>query len=129
MIYIFGILLFLVLIILFFSYKLSKNKKLDLAKKEEILLRLNNIIKSRNSIKEKIIDLDKLYHFILKTLWYKWSFWEILKQNPKEIFDINKIWELHKIRNKLVHDFDLIWESTLLKKQKEYEIEIKRILK
>jgi hypothetical protein len=65
----------------------------------------------------------------LKELWYKGSFWEILKQNPKEIWDINKVWELHKLRNKLVHDFDLLSESILNKKVFEYETQIKNLVK
>ena len=53
---------------------------------------------------EQIIEYDKIYHHILKSLGYRWSFWEILKRNPKEIKNINDVWEVHKLRNRLVHD-------------------------
>ena len=53
---------------------------------------------------EQIVQYDKIYHHILKSLGYRWSFGEILKRNPKEIKNINDVWELHKLRNRLVHD-------------------------
>ena len=53
---------------------------------------------------EKIVQYDKIYHHILKSLGYRWSFGEILKRNPKEIRNLNEVWELHKLRNRLVHD-------------------------
>ena len=53
---------------------------------------------------EQIIEYDKIYHHILKSLGYRWSFGEILKRNPKEIKNINDVWEVHKLRNRLVHD-------------------------
>ena len=53
---------------------------------------------------EQIIEYDKIYHHILKSLGYRGSFWEILKRNPKEVKNLNEVWELHKLRNRLVHD-------------------------
>ena len=61
-------------------------------------------------------------------MWYEGNFWEILKLNPEEIKNINKIWELHKLRNKLVHDFDLLEEVILNRKSKEYKQEILKLL-
>lgn len=112
--------------IAFFYFK-KKQKKLDkdkLKSFEKILKKIN----LNSSNKEKIIDYDKIYHKILLELWYVWNFWDILKLNPKEISDINKIWELHKLRNKLAHDFDLLEEKILLSKQKEYLYEIEKLL-
>ena len=62
-------------------------------------------------------------------MWYDWNFWDILKLEPNEIWNINKVWELHKLRNKLVHDFDLIDEKVLQKAENEYFREIFFLLK
>lgn len=85
-------------------------------------------IKKLKSDREKIIFYDKLYHQIFLKLGYKWTFWDILKQKPIQIENLNKIWELHKIRNNLVHEFDEEIEKNLDKKVKEYEYQIEFIL-
>lgn len=108
--------------------KHSRKKKLSDEKLRK-LLKYFKKINIKTSYKEKIIDYDKLYHKTLLELWYKWTFWEILKGYPNEIHDIEQIWKLHKIRNKLVHDFDLYEESFLLKNAKEYKKELTIILK
>lgn len=108
--------------------KFSKKKKLSEADKKE----LKNIFKNmkvNKSDKEKLIDYDKLYHKILQRFWYNWTFWEILKTKPNEIWNLNKVWELHKLRNKLVHDVDEEIKENLFLKVKEYEKEIEIILK
>ena len=108
--------------------KFSKKKKLSEADKKE----LKNIFKNMKvskSDKEKLIDYDKLYHKILQKFWYNWTFWEILKTKPNEIWNLNKVWELHKLRNKLVHDVDEKIKENLFLKVKEYEKEIEIILK
>jgi len=108
--------------------KFSKKKKLSEADKKE----LKNIFKNmkvNKSDKEKLIDYDKLYHKILQKFWYNWTFWEILKTKPNEIWNLNKVWELHKLRNKLVHDVDEKIKENLSLKVKEYEKEIEIILK
>ena len=108
--------------------KFSKNKKLS----EDDQKELKNIFKNmkvNKSDKEKLIDYDKLYHKILQRFWYNWTFWEILKTKPNEIWNLNKVWELHKLRNKLVHDVDEKIKENLFLKVKEYEKEIEIILK
>jgi hypothetical protein len=85
-------------------------------------------IKRLTSSKEQIIDFDKLLHKILKIKWFEWNLWEILKQNPEIIYNIDHVWKLHKLRNKLVHDFDIVSEQILIKKVKEYEKIISEIL-
>ena len=108
--------------------KFSKKKKLSEADKKE----LKNIFKNmkvNKSDKEKLIDYDKLYHKIIQKFWYNWTFWEILKTKPNEIWNLNKVWELHKLRNKLVHDVDEEIKENLFLKVKEYEKEIEIILK
>lgn len=107
--------------------KYSIKKKLSNEDKKEFL-KLFRGIKKQESNKEKIIDYDKLYHKILIKLWYDWTFWEILKREPNEIWNINKVWELHKLRNKLVHEFDKDFDFSLEKKVKEYEKQIEFIL-
>jgi hypothetical protein len=110
----------------FFYWK--KIKKID--KKELILFRKQlKIISWEKSEKQKILDSDILYHKILLSVWYIWSFWEILKQNPIVIEDIDTIWKLHKLRNKLAHEFDLIEPTELQKKSKEFQKEIEKLLK
>jgi len=116
----------LALIILFIFR--NKKKKLTTSQKKEITRFFNKIKKSKSN-KEKIIDFDKLFHKILIELWYKWNFWEILKKEPKEVININKIWELHKLRNNLVHQFNNEKDDFLEKKVKEYIKEINLILK
>ena len=109
-------------------FKFSKKNKLS---DENIKLFLKHFkqINLKLSPKEQIIDYDKLYHKVLLGLWYKWTFWEILKQYPNEINDIQKIWELHKLRNKLVHDFDLLTEKVLKRKSREYKNLLTEIIK
>ena len=119
---------FLILAIVILFIFRNKKKKLSANSKKEII-RFFNKIKKNSSNKEKIIDFDKLYHKILQELWYSWSFWNILKKEPKEILNLNKIWELHKLRNNLVHSFNWEKDDFLEKKQKEYIKEINLILK
>ena len=123
------ILLFIIIIFvwLFLLLKFSKGKKLNSKDLYLIEKNIKKVLLSSSS-KEKIVDFDKLYHNLLKMIWYKWTFWEILKSKPSEIDDLDMIWELHKIRNKLVHDFDLLSENTLRKKSKEYEKELNILL-
>ena len=118
---------FIVVLGVFLVFKYTRKKKISDYKKKIFIKNFNTIIRLKSS-KEKIIDFDKLYHQLLKWIWYKWTFWEILKLKAKEISNLNKIWELHKLRNKLVHDFDLLEESILEKRAWEYEKEIKRLL-
>lgn len=108
--------------------KFSKKKKLSEADKKELKSIFKNM-KVNKSDKEKLIDYDKLYHKILQRFWYNWTFWEILKTKPNEIWNLNKVWELHKLRNKLVHDVDEKIKENLFLKVKEYEKEIEIILK
>ncbi len=120
--------LFLSLAIYLAFFKLKNRKKLGIEKIKDFQKRLKQI-NSNISSKEKVIDSDKLYHKILLELWYEWDFWEILKQKPIIIWDLDKIWELHKIRNKLVHDFDNYDEVFLKGKSKDYIHEIEKLLK
>lgn len=108
--------------------KFSKKKKLSEADKKELKNIFKNM-KTSKSDKEKLIDYDKLYHKILQKFWYNWTFWEILKTKPNEIWNLNKVLELHKLRNKLVHNVDEKIKENLFLKVKEYEKEIEIILK
>lgn len=108
--------------------KFSKKKKLSEADKKELKNIFKNM-KTSKSEKEKLIDYDKLYHKILQKFWYNWTFWEILKTKPNEIWNLNKVLELHKLRNKLVHNVDEKIKENLFLKVKEYEKEIEIILK
>lgn len=122
---IFIVIIFIALFILF-KFRTKKNKfsseKISFFEKQ-----INKTIANWSS-KEQIIDIDKLFAKILLEAWYNWTFWEILKLNPKEISDINKVWELHKLRNKLVHDYDLLSEKVLKQKASDYKIQIKKLL-
>ena len=108
--------------------KFSRKKKMSEEKIKHFQTLLKRILKSVSS-KEKIVDLDKLYHKILLALWYDGTFWEILKTGPNEIWDINKVWEIHKLRNNIVHDFDNHDEIFLKKKVTEYKKELEILLK
>lgn len=123
----FWILFFLWIIYFWFSI-IAKYKKESLSNEDRKALKKRfSEIKKIKSNREKMIFYDKLFHNILLKLWYSWTFWEILKQNPIQIENINKVWELHKIRNKLVHELDFE-EKNLEKKLKEYENQIDFIL-
>lgn len=117
----------IVLVWLFLIFKFKKRYKISQQKKIFFTKQLKNII-WLNSYKEQLVDMDKLYHKILLEAWYKWTFWEILKQEPREVSNLNKIWELHKFRNKLVHDFDYSSEKILKENSINYITEIKKLL-
>ncbi len=124
------IIIFIIIFIiwLFILFKFKKRYKISPIKKTFFNKQLKTII-NLNSYKEQIIDIDKLYHKILLELWYKWTFWEILKQKPNQISDIKQIWDFHKFRNKLVHDFDFNSEKLLKEIANKYIIEVKKLLK
>ncbi len=117
------ILLWMIIIIKFSK----KSSKISTQKKAYFNKILKRTIVNKNP-KEQIIDLDKLLHKILQEIGYTWTFWEILKQDPIEIINLNSVWEYHKFRNKLVHDFDIMSENILKKKALAYQKEIKRVL-
>ena len=121
-----AIIIIFVWIFLIFKFS-KKSSKISSQKKAYFNKILKRTIVNK-SHKEQIIDLDKLLHKILQEIWYVWTFWEILKQKPKEVINLNRIWEYHKLRNKLVHDFDLMTENILKKKALEYQKEIKKVL-
>jgi len=108
--------------------KFSRKRKLSREDRKYFKKHFNQI-NIKLSSKERIIDYDKLYHKVLLWLWYEWTFWEILKQYPIEINDIETIWELHKLRNKLVHDFDLLDERLLKQKANKYKKILSQIIK
>ena len=107
--------------------KFSKKRKLSAEKIAHLKILLQRILRG-TSTKEKIVDMDKLYHKILKELGYNGTFGEILKAEPNEIWDIQKVWELHKLRNKLVHEFDNHGEKYLREAEKDYKKQIQVLL-
>lgn len=129
--YFYIILIFFIIIVfiwIILILKFTKKKTLNKLQKSN----LKKLLKEINLTKEnrqKIIDYDKLYHKILREMWYDWDFGSILKTNPKEIKNIDKIWDLHRLRNKLVHDFEYFWKELLSKGAKEYKTEIEKLLK
>ena len=125
---IWGIFLFVIIVWIFLIFTYSKKTWLNKDKKAFFTKKLKSV-RVWHSPKEMIIEYDKLFHKILQWMWYEWTFWEILKQKPSEIRDINNIWELHKLRNKLVHDFDLLSDGVLRKKSQNYEKEINVLLR
>lgn len=127
------IIIIIIVFILIFAFYFAffwwkKRKKLSPEKIKDFQKKLKLIV-AYISPKEKIIDSDKLYHKILREAGYEGDFWEILKQKPIIINDINTIWELHKVRNKLVHDFDHHAEFFLQDTAKKYFKEIQILLK
>lgn len=121
------IIVILIWIYLIFFYKWQKKipkNKIDYYK--NIVLKTQN---SQISNKEKVVTFDKIYHNILKEIWYQWNFWEILKKKPSVISDINKIWELHKLRNVLVHEIESSEEKKLISQWNSYKDEILKLLK
>lgn len=126
------ILVLLVLIIwfwIFFAFFYKKKAWLSDEQIKKFTKRLKLINSPSYTGREKILELDKLYHHILKQVWFSWTFWEILKQNPSYISDIDEIWRLHKIRNKLAHDMDEISIVKLRKEAKNYIQETEKLIK
>jgi len=124
-----SIFVIIILIWIFLILKFKKKKyKISGSKIKYFNTHLKRII-ANWSYKEQIVDMDKLYHKILIEWWYEWTFWKILKSEPSEIWNLNKIWELHKLRNKLVHDFDLLSELVLKNKATDYKNEIEKLFK
>ncbi len=123
---IFAIFFWFFIYISFFYFR--SKKKLSSQDIENFQKRIQ-IISKESSYKTQILDYDVVYHKILLKLWYGGTFWEILKQKPIVIDDINVIWELHKLRNRLAHEFDNFDEKMLLIKSKQFYKEIQQLLK
>ena len=105
-------------------------RKISRMKSKNYQKKISKIACARCSSKEQIINLDIILHNILLDLGYKWTVWEILKQSPEYIVNINKIWEVHKIRNNLVHNLDNDYSEKFLRlKLAEFVKEIKILLK
>jgi len=81
------------------------------------------------SSKHQVVEYDKIYHHTLKKLWYEGTFWEILKQKPSEISNLNEVWELHKFRNTLVHELRDLDERFILKQSKKYKTVVEKFVK
>jgi len=124
------IIIFIIIIFIwiFLIFKFTKKYKISSKKIKFFNTQLKRVI-ANWSYKEQVIDIDKLYHKILLEAGYTWSFWEILKSEPSEIWNLQKIWELHKLRNKLVHDFDLLSEKVLKSNADSYNREIQKLMK
>jgi len=122
------IFIFVIFLWVFLIFKFTKKYKVSPEKIKFFNTQLKRII-TNWSPKEQVIDIDKLYHKILLESWYQWTFWEILKSEPSEIWNLQKIWELHKLRNKLVHDFDLLSEKILKSKSQDYQKEVNKLLR
>jgi hypothetical protein len=118
-----------ILTFLVFFSKVRKRKRLLTCDLRDFSCFLRNIEKKDVSEKEKIIDYDKLYHKVLLKAWYQGGFWDILKKNPKEVHDINKIWDLHKVRNYLVHEMWYPKWVSLVQVAHDYKKEVKLLLK
>lgn len=123
------VIILLIFWIFFLAFLKLRNRKNLWVEKIKYFQKKLKQISAHISSKEKLIDADKLYHKILLELWYTGDFWEILKQKPIIIWDLDKIWDLHKIRNKLVHDFDNYDEVFLKGKSKDYIGEVEKLLK
>ena len=125
------ILIFIILMLLssiFYLIFLNKKKKLHPQKKKYFHSLMIKIKKSSNW-KDQIIELDKLLHHIFLAYWLKWTFWEILKEEPPLVkWELQNIWKYHKLRNTLVHDFSPRSNNELLKSSKDYSKIIKEIL-
>ena len=118
----------ILLIWVFLIFKYTKRYKISSDKLKFFNTQLKIVIANWSS-KEQIIDIDKLYHKVLLEAGYTWTFWGILKSEPSEVWNLQKIWELHKLRNKLVHDFDSLTKNVLKNKAVDYEREINKLLK
>ena len=123
------IFIIILLVWIFLLFKFRKKKNIISSSKITFLNKQLQTVILNWSYKEQIIDIDKLYHKALIEWWYNWTFWEILKLEPKEILNLNKIWDLHKLRNKLVHDFDTLSETVLKNKSVEYKNEFNKLIK
>lgn len=112
----------------YLAYKYTHPRKLSGEKAHFFVWTYKKIVGNTSDSKALIIDLDKLYHKVLLWIWHNGDFGSILKSEPREIGDINKIWELHKLRNKLVHDFHVHEDGFLRKQADEYKKEVQKLL-
>lgn len=81
------------------------------------------------SYKEQVVQYDKIYHHILKELWYTGTFGEILRREPKEIKNIQEVWELHKLRNSLVHELKERDEKLMKQQAGKYKMVCETFIK
>lgn len=114
---------------IYLAYKYTHPRKLSWDQSQFFTWTYKKIVRNAHDSKALVIDLDKLYHKILLWIWHKWDFGSILKSEPREIGDINKIWNLHKVRNKLVHDFNTHSEDFLRRNADEYKMEVEILLR
>lgn len=128
--YILVILAIVIVLWLFLMFKFRKRKnKIAKSRIEFFEKRLKVIMWPSYSYREQILELDKLLHYVLKDLSYEGTLWDILKLQPVEITSLDEVWRLHKLRNKLAHDFDEIANTALKRDAKNFEWEIRKILK
>lgn len=112
---------------MFLAYKYTHPRKLS---KERQKFFYNQLWKIQGYADAKmiIVDIDKWYHKVLQEIWNSGDFGTILKSQPREIGNIQKIRDLHKLRNTLVHDFREFDKKILATKAYEYVQEAQKLL-
>ena len=130
LIFYFSIIIFLLGISIVLMPSFHYKRKISRFKSRDYQKKISKILCERSSVREQIIDLDIILHKILLDLGYKWTLWEILKQSPEYISNINIVWEVHKVRNNLVHNLDNDYSEKILRqKLADFTKEIKILLK
>ena len=133
---IFTIIILLLLVVLFVAVSLG-NKKVSLARRKKILVRLEQLrltsASPESSVRrDSIIKLDNL---LSKALQYYFKNSNLCGENLKlasKIFkkkEYNDLWEVHKIRNRIVHDDYDIGEQEAKDAYNIYKMSILKILK
>lgn len=99
------------IVLLFF---ISKRKNLTEGQRNKVRNKWQELkeLEKQGRYKEAIMDADKLFDFVLKTMNIRGDTMGKRLINAEKILDnYNDIWEAHKIRNKLVHEVDFKADS------------------
>lgn len=95
-------------------FLVSRRKNLTERDKSKVYHKWQELkeLESQGRYKEAIMDADKLFDFVLKSMNIKGAtMGERLINAEKMLDNYHDIWEAHKIRNRLVHEVDFKADS------------------
>ena len=102
-----SIALFLVFVVLFVDFVLKKKRNLPLSLKRDVVQKWKKI-ENIADVHRQILEMDKLFDFILGKKGYQGTYADKLKTLQKtEKIDTEQLWYIHKKRNQVAHDVDV----------------------
>ena len=99
---------------LFLLFLISRRRNLTTGERNKVYRKWQELkeLESQRRYKEAIMDADKLFDFVLKSMNVKGvTMGERLISAEKMLDNYHDIWEAHKIRNRLVHEVDFKADS------------------